>query len=51
MEDLRKILIEMNGNFTEVGKHYNVSDNAVKKWCKKYNMSHYSKDYKNADMV
>ena len=29
-----------------VGEIYNVTDNAVRKWCKKYNMPYHSKDYK-----
>ena len=27
-----------NNSFVEVGKQYNVSDNAIRKWCKKYNL-------------
>lgn len=33
-------------SFTEVGAMYNVSCNAVRKWCKKYGMPHHAKDYK-----
>lgn len=33
-------------NFTQVGKKYGVSDNAVRKWCKNYGLSTKSKDYK-----
>lgn len=33
-------------NFSKVGKMYGVSDNAIRKWCKKYNMSDKAKDYK-----
>jgi len=41
-------LIELlnSKNFVEVGKLYNVSDNAVRKWCKTYEISYSSKDYK-----
>lgn len=41
-------LIQMlkDTNFVQVGKKYNVSANAVKKWCIKYSISSYSKDYK-----
>ena len=39
-------LINNKGNFTKVGEIYNVTDNAVRKWCKKYNMPYHSKDYK-----
>lgn len=36
----RKILKDQIrcGNFTSVGKIYNVTDNAIRKWCKKYNL-------------
>lgn len=30
---------EIHKNFLQVGKHFNVSDNAVRKWCKKYNIT------------
>lgn len=43
-EKLKKILKKYN--FTKVGKMYNVSDNAVRKWCKKYGLSTHIKDYK-----
>ena len=45
-EELIKILYENKGNFTLVGKLYSVTDNAIRKWCKNYNISPYSKDYK-----
>ena len=45
-EELYNTLIKFNGNFTKVGQYYNVSDNAVRKWCKKYKMPYHSKDYK-----
>lgn len=32
--------------FTQIGLKYGVSDNAVRKWCKKYNIPHKSKDVK-----
>jgi very-short-patch-repair endonuclease len=35
--DLQK-LIDSNTPFTTIGKQYGVSDNAVRKWCKKYNI-------------
>jgi hypothetical protein len=31
-------LIDTNTPFTTIGKQYGVSDNAVRKWCKKYNI-------------
>lgn len=45
--ELQNILFENKGNFTKVGKIYNVTDNAVRKWCKLYQLSTYSIDYKN----
>lgn len=35
-----------NTNFSEVGRKYGVSDNTIRKWCKYYEMSTKSKDYK-----
>lgn len=46
MKELLDVLVGHNGNFTRVAKHYGVSDNAVRKWCKAYNLSRQSKDYK-----
>lgn len=37
---LRKIMEENNYNQTKVGKLFNVSPNAVKKWCKHYNIQY-----------
>lgn len=45
LDELKEELLKNNGNFTEVGRHYNTSDNVVRGWCKKYNISYYSKDY------
>lgn len=44
--ELKQILIENNGNFTKVSKMFEVTDNAVRKWCKGYGMPTHSKDYK-----
>jgi len=33
-------------SFVEVGRMYRVSDNAVRKWCKKYDIPHHSSYYK-----
>lgn len=35
-EDLKGMIQYMS--FVDIGKKYNVSDNAVRKWCKKYNL-------------
>lgn len=45
-EDLKQILLNNNGNFTAVGRIFGVKDNTIRKWCKSYNISFYSKDYK-----
>ena len=45
-EELENQLISLNGNFTEVGKYYGVTDNQVRRWCKKYEMPFHTKDYK-----
>lgn len=45
-EDLRKELLSFKGNFTQLGKKYSVSDNTVRKWCKKYDLPYHSSDYK-----
>ena len=31
-------------SFLQIGKIYNVSDNAVRKWCKKYNLPYRRKE-------
>lgn len=38
LEILKDAFIEYK-NLVKVGKHFNVSDNAVRKWCLKYNLS------------
>lgn len=45
-EELINKLKENKGNFTAVGKFYEVTDNAVRKWCRLYKISDKSKDYK-----
>lgn len=45
-EELVNKLKENKGNFTAVGKFYEVTDNAVRKWCRLYKISDKSKDYK-----
>lgn len=48
LEVLTLILREHKGNFTQIGKLFGVSDNAVRKWCKHYGISHHSKDWRYA---
>lgn len=45
-EELTKILFEYKGNFRAVGKLFNLTDNAIRKWCKSYNLPYHSSDYK-----
>jgi hypothetical protein len=45
-DELLNMLVGYHGNFTEVGKRYGVTDNAVRKWCDSYNLPRKSKDYK-----
>ena len=45
--DKETLLAELKEtNFVQVGKKYNVSDNAVRRWCKDYGLSTKSSDYK-----
>lgn len=46
-EELENILIENQGNFTKVGKIFNVTDNSIRKWCRSYDLPSHSSDYKN----
>lgn len=46
-EELEKALFEINGNFSELGRRYNVCDNTIRKWCKSYGLPFHSKDYQN----
>lgn len=41
-EELKEDILKMS--FVDVGKKYGVSDNAVRKWCKKYNLPYRKKD-------
>ena len=45
-EELVSILKEYKGNFSAAGRYYNVTDNAVRKWCKHYGLPYHSCDYK-----
>lgn len=40
-EDIR------NNSFLQIGKKYNVTDNAIRKWCKSYNLPYRKSDIKN----
>lgn len=45
-EELFAILKDANGNFTQIGKQFGVTDNTIRKWCRGYNIPDHSKDYK-----
>lgn len=45
-EELSKLLIESNGNFSKIGKYFRVSDSAIRKWCDAYNLPRLSKQWK-----
>lgn len=45
-DTLTSVIIKNNGNFTAVSREYNVTDNAVRKWCKKYKIPYKSSDYR-----
>lgn len=45
-EVLFQKLKNTNGNFTAIGKEYNVSDNTIRKWAKFYDLPTHSSDYK-----
>ena len=44
--DLYQLLFNLKGNFTEVGRQFNCSDNTIRRWCKNYNLPTHSSDYK-----
>ena len=46
-EEINRSLIKTNGNFTESAKEFNMTDNALRKWCRKYNLPTHSRDWKN----
>lgn len=45
-EELYNFFIENNGNFSLASRIFGVSDNAIRKWCKKYNIPSTSTEYK-----
>lgn len=45
-DELYDFIYQLNGNFTKVAAHFGVTDNAVRKWCKAYNIPSHSSDYK-----
>ena len=47
---LKDKIEELGGNFSAIGRFYGVTDNSVRKWCKKYNLKYHSKDYRSIDV-
>lgn len=43
-EELKKLIRSVP--FTEIGRMFNVCDNTIRKWCKKYNLPFRTKDIK-----
>lgn len=39
-------MFSMGLNFCEMGRRFNISDNAIRKWCKKYGLPFHAKDIK-----
>ena len=46
-KELYDYLLSIKGNFSEASRHFGVSDNAIRKWCKSYNIPSSSGSYKN----
>lgn len=44
-EVLFQLLSKNEGNFTKIGRQFDVTDNTVRKWCKAYGLPYHSKDY------
>lgn len=45
-ETLVELLTKESGNFTRVGKELGITDNAVRKWCKKYDLPYRTNEWK-----
>ena len=46
VDELYKLLVALQGNFTKIGTQYGVTDNTVRKWCDSYGLPRHSKEYK-----
>lgn len=47
-DELQKLLLDNNGNFTKVGKQFGITDNGLRKWCKAFDLPTHSINYKTA---
>lgn len=45
-KEIVKVIKSNNGNFCKSAKRFNMSDNALRKWCRKYGLPTHSKDWK-----
>lgn len=45
-EEINSSLTRTNGNFTESSKDFNMTDNALRKWCRKYDLPTHSREWK-----
>jgi len=43
-ENLLEQIIKLNGNFTQIGRVFGITDNAVRKWCKKFGFPTHKKE-------
>jgi len=46
-DDVVSSLSKYNGNFTRASKEFGMTDNALRKWCRKYGLPTHSRDWKN----
>jgi group I intron endonuclease len=44
-EELFNLLCQYNGHFTNIAKLYNVTDNAIRRWCRDYDLPSHTSDY------
>jgi transposase-like protein len=44
--EIRIALIDTDGNFTRAAHRFDMTDNALRKWCKKYHLPTRSKEWK-----
>lgn len=45
-EDIIRVIKLYKGNFTKSSKHFEISDNGLRKWCKRYNLPTKSNEWK-----
>lgn len=43
-ENLLEQIIKLDGNFTQIGKVFGITDNAIRKWCKKFGFPTHRKE-------